>query len=91
MNQHLDPKKTALALGKLLGGIHLVWAVLVALGWAQALVNFSMWAHMVNTSVVVQGFNFIAALTVVVVASFVGCVIGYAFARLWNRLHRASV
>ena len=29
---HLNPKKTGLAVGKLLGGVHLVWAVLVALG-----------------------------------------------------------
>ncbi len=88
MNQHLNPVKTGLALGKLLGGLHLVWVVLVLLGWAQALVNFSLWAHMVSAPVVVEVFNLSAAITVVIVASIVGCVIGYVFAKIWNWLHR---
>ena len=86
--QHLNPRKTGLALGKLLAGLHLVWAVLVALGWAQMLVNFSMWAHMVNTSVVVGPFDLYAAVTVVVVASLAGYIIGFVFAKISNWLYR---
>lgn len=85
---HLNPKKTGLAVGKLVGGLHLVWAVLVALGWAQTLVNFSMWAHMVSVPVVVKAFDLSAAVTVVIVATFVGFFIGYVFAKIWNWLHR---
>ena len=85
---HLNPTKTGLALGKLLGGVHLVWAVLIALGWAQALVNFSMWAHMVSVPVVVQAFDLSAAITVIVVATIIGYILGFAFARIWNWLHR---
>lgn len=85
---HLNPKKTGLAVGELLGGVHIVWSVLVALGWAQALVNFSLWAHMVSTPVVVKPFDISAAITVVVVATAVGCALGYAFAKIWNYLHR---
>jgi hypothetical protein len=88
MNQHINPAKAGLALGKLFGGLHLVWAILIALGWAQGLVNFSMWAHMVNVPVVVQAFNFSAAATVVIVASLIGYVVGYVFAKIWNWLHR---
>jgi hypothetical protein len=85
---HLNPKKTGLALGKLVGGLHLVWAILIALGWAQALVNFSMWAHMVSVPVVVEAFNLSAAVTVIIVATAIGYVLGYAFAKIWNWLHR---
>lgn len=88
MNHHLNPAKTGLALGKLLALIHLVWVVLVGIGWAQAIVNFSQWAHMVSTPVVVKPFDLTAAITVVIVAAVVGCVIGYVFARIWNWLHR---
>ena len=56
MNNHLNPNKTGIALGGLVGGLHLVWAILVVLGWAQPLVNFSQWAHMANMPVVVQPF-----------------------------------
>ncbi|OGG39663.1 hypothetical protein A2118_03180 [Candidatus Kaiserbacteria bacterium GWA2_50_9] len=86
---HLNPKKVGLAVGKFLGGVHLVWAVLVALGWAQALVNFSQWAHMVSVPVVVEPFNLTAAITVILVATAVGFVLGYAFAHIWNYLHRS--
>ena len=85
---HLNPAKTGLAVGKLLGGLHVIWAILVWLGWAQPLINFSMWAHMVSVPVVVKAFDLSAAVTVVIVASLVGCVIGYLFANIWNRTHR---
>ena len=32
--------KLGIAFGALLGGAHLLWALLVALGWAQSLMNF---------------------------------------------------
>ncbi len=85
---HLNPAKTGLAVGKLFGGLHLIWSILVALGWAQMLINFSMWAHMVSVPVVVNAFDLSAAVTVVIVTSIVGCVIGYVFANIWNWLHR---
>lgn len=86
---HLNPFKTGLAVGKLLGSVHLAWAILVALGWAQALVNFSLWAHMVSVPVVVGAFDLLAAVTVILVAVAVGYVLGYAFAHIWNYLHHA--
>lgn len=89
MNHHLDPTKTGLAVGKLLGGVHVLWSILVWLGWAQGLVNFSQWAHMVSVPVVVKAFDITAAITVIIVAALVGCVIGYAFAKIWNWLYRA--
>jgi len=88
MNQHLNPTKTGLALGGLVGGVHLVWSILIAFGWAQALVNFSQWAHMVSVPVVVKTFDLSAAITVIVIAGIIGAVVGNVFARIWNYLHR---
>ncbi len=85
---HLNPTKTGLAVGKLVGGLHLIWVILVALGWAQALATFSMWAHMVSVPVIVRPFDLVAAVTVVVVAAVIGYVIGHVFAKIWNYLHR---
>ena len=85
---HINPRKTGLAVGKLVGGVHLVWAILVALGWAQALVNFSQWAHMLSVPVIVEPFNLTAAITVILVATAIGFVLGYMFAKIWNYLHR---
>jgi hypothetical protein len=85
---HLSPSKTGLAVGKLFAGVHLIWSVLVALGWAQAFVNFSQWAHMVNAPVTVLPFNFSAAVAVVVIAGLAGYFFGFFFAKIWNWLYR---
>lgn len=88
MNHHLNPAKTGLVVGKLLATVHLVWAILVAFGWAQGLVNFSQWAHMVSMSLVVGPFDLTAAITVIVVAGLVGYAIGFVFAKYWNWIHK---
>ena len=83
------PKKVALVFAAMLGGAHLLWSILIALGWAQPLVNFSMWAHMVKMSVVVQPFDITAAVTVIIIASAIGYVVGYIGAIVWNKVRRA--
>jgi hypothetical protein len=85
---HLSPVKTGLAVGKLFADVHLIWAILVALGWAQTLADFSMWAHMVYAPIQVQPFDFSAAIAVVVFAGLVGFILGYFFSKIWNWLYR---
>lgn len=85
---HVNPKKVAMVGAIVLGGWHLVWSLLVALNWAQTLVDFSMWAHMVHMAVLIGPFDVSAAATVVVIASIVGYCIGYMFATVWNKVHR---
>ncbi len=84
---HTNPNKVGLVGGTVLGGIHLLWSLLVLVGWAQPLVNFSQWAHMAHFAVVVGPFDISAAATVVVVAALVGYAIGYALATVWNKVH----
>lgn len=88
MNHHINPAKVALTVGALVGGWHVVWSVLIALGWAQALVDFVLWVHMISMPVVVKAFDLSTATTLVVVTTIVGYVVGYLFARIWNRVHR---
>lgn len=85
----LNPRTTGFAVGAFVGGCHVVWSILVALGWAQVLVNFILWAHMVNMSYVVGPFDLTAAITLVIVTTVIGYAAGDIFARIWNRVHRA--
>ncbi len=85
----LNPRTTGVAVGVFAGGCHLVWAILIALGWAQSLVNFILWAHMVSVSYVVGPFDLAAAAALVILATIVGYIAGNIFARIWNRVHRA--
>lgn len=84
-----NASKAGLVGGIFLGGMHVLWSVLVLLGWAQPLVNFSMWAHMVEKGIVIKPFEFGAALTVIIIASGVGYCVGYALSTIWNKVHAA--
>lgn len=78
--------KIGLVFGALLGGWHVVWSVLVAIGWAQPLLDFIFWAHMLKPIYIVAGFNVTAAITLVIVTSAAGYALGYVGAWLWNKV-----
>lgn len=86
---HLNPHKTGLAVGEFLAAVHLVWSVLIAFGWAAPIISFSMMAHRVTIPVTVHGFDFTAAIELVVVAGIVGYLFGHVFAEIWNWNHRS--
>ena len=81
------PRKVGIVFGAVFGGVHFLWSVLVALGWAQALADFSTWAHMVHFKFTAGPFDMSAAITLVVVATCIGYGVGYAGATVWNRVH----
>lgn len=83
-----DVHKVGLTFGALFGGVHILWVLLVALDWAQPLVDFLSWAHMVVPVATVGVFDLSAAATLVVVASLVGYAAGCVGASAWNRFHR---
>jgi hypothetical protein len=84
----INPNKAGLVIAALIGGWHLVWAALVAAGWAQPLINFIFWAHMIRPVYVIGAFDAAAAGTLLVITFFLGYVFGCAGGALWNRLHR---
>jgi hypothetical protein len=84
----IDPIKAGLVLGTLMGGLHLVWALLVAVGWAQAIVNFVLWIHFIKPIYLVEPFDIGTAALLVAVTGFAGFVIAFLFGMLWNHLHR---
>jgi hypothetical protein len=83
-----NPRKLGMVFATMLGGVHLVWSVFVALGWAQALVTFSLWAHMMHFNFTVGPFDMTAAVTLIIVASLIGYCIGYVAGNVWNRVHK---
>ncbi len=78
-----------LVLGSLVGGLHLLWAVLVASGIAQPLMDFLFWLHFIRPVYVIEGFDPLRAAGLVFVTAIVGYAIGCAFALLWNYVHRS--
>ena len=88
--ERLNPVKTGLAVGFLIGLFHLCWAILVALGWAQPVIDFMLHLHFIAPFIVVQPFAVGTAAVLVALTGGIGFVVGAVFAGCWNRLHPAG-
>lgn len=83
----VNPHKAGLVLGALLGGWHFLWAILVAVGWAQPLINFVFWIHFIQPIYVIGPFHAHVAAILIAVTAAIGYTIGYIFGVLWNQIH----
>jgi hypothetical protein len=83
-----NPNKLGLVFAILLGGWHLVWSILVATGWGQALYEFILWAHMIHLTITIGPFDLGASITLIVVTTIFGYIVGYTTSLVWNRMHR---
>jgi hypothetical protein len=86
----LHPKRTAFTLALLLGGLHALWALLVAIGLAQALSDGLFRLHFIQPVFVIEPFQLGLALALVVLTSAVGGLVGWGLAFVWNRLHDSA-
>jgi len=85
MNMQIDKNKTGLTFGFLIGSFHLAWSVLVALGFAQILINFILKVHMISMPITILPFNIVHAITLIIVTFVVGYVFGWLMAFFWNK------
>ncbi len=83
-----NPHKVGLVIGALIAGWHFVWSLLVLLGWAQPIINFVFWAHMIKPVYFVKPFDLVAAVALIVITAVIGYIFGFVGAVIWNRLHR---
>jgi hypothetical protein len=84
--KELNKNHVGLLVGGLLGGWHLLWSVLVLLGFAKVLLGWVLWLHFITLPVTIQPFEIVRAGTLVVVTFIVGYVIGWIAAWIWGFL-----
>ncbi len=84
----VSANKTGLVFAVALGGWHTLWAVVVAFGWAQAVINFVFWMHFIKPIYMIGDFKLSTAVILVAVTAVFGYVMGYILAALWNWVHR---
>jgi hypothetical protein len=82
--------KAGLVMATLLGGWHLLWSSLVAVGLAQPLIDFVFWMHFIKPVYLIEPFSPGRAAILVAVTASVGYAVGYLFALMWNRLSGES-
>ena len=83
----ISPKNAGLALGAVLGLFHAVWSALVALDYAQTLIDFIFRMHFISPVYSIEAFDITTAVILVVITGVIGYVLGYVFALIWNKLH----
>ena len=89
MNARMNVCKAGLVLGFVLGGFHLCWSILVALGWAQPVIDFVFWMHFIKPIYVIEPFAIARAAILIAATAGIGFVMGSVFALIWNALHKA--
>jgi hypothetical protein len=82
-----NPNRVGLVFAVLLGGCHLMWAALVAMGLGQVLYSFVLWAHMIHLAITIGPFDPMASITLVLTTVILGYVGGYIGSLVWNRMH----
>jgi hypothetical protein len=69
---HLRPHKSGLVLGSVVGGWHLAWAIIVAIGWGQPLIDLVFWMHFLRPVLVVEPFAIGRAIVLVLITATIG-------------------
>ena len=86
----ISKNKLGVVVGSAFGLWHLAWAVLVATGTAQWLLDWAFRLHFIQPVYVITAFRAELAVALIVVTSILGFVSGWVAAGIWNWLHTES-
>jgi len=82
----ISKNKLGLVIGSAFGLWHLAWALLVAFGIAQWLIDWVFKLHFIQPVWVITAFQPGLAVALIVVTSVLGFITGWAAAGIWNWL-----
>jgi len=88
MDARVSLAKAGIVVAALFAGWHLCWSALVALRWAQPVIDFIFWIHFIKPIYVVEAFDALRAVILVSVTAAIGFALGCAGALAWNTLHK---
>lgn len=81
---------TAMVFGVVVALMHAVWMLMVFLGVGQLYLNWIFGLHLISNPFVVQPFNLMSAIFLIIFTFVVGYLLGWVFAFVWNRLHKGK-
>ena len=80
----LNKNHVGLTMGIFVALLHALWAIIVAVGVAQVLLDWIFPLHFIDAIYSVMTFGFMTAILLVIMAFIGGYVMGWVFAALWN-------
>jgi len=83
--KHVRPHAVGLVFASFLALWHALWSVLVAAGFAQAVIDFIFRLHMITPPYKIAEFHLGNAAALVLVTAGTGYVGGWAIGFIWNR------
>ena len=84
--RHINPAKTGLCVGIVICLWHFMWATLVAVGWAKAVIDFVLKLHFIQMQYELAPFAMGTAAMLVALTFCIGALLGILFAIVWNWL-----
>ena len=88
MSNPISAHKVGLAFGGTISFWHLVWSILVGLGWAQPLINWLFRLHMIQPPYTITPFSFGSAAILIIVTAIFGYLVGFVIGSIWNRVQK---
>lgn len=86
--QKLNGKHVGLALGGFMALVHLVWVIMVGVGWAKPSIDFILGLHHLSVPYAIMPFSLGAAVVLVIFTFVVGWVAGWVFSCIWNAIKK---
>jgi len=86
MTHTLSAHRAGATVAIFVGGIQVLWSLLVALGLGEILIDFMSALHFVNITFSIAEFNLVTALASVAVKSTAGYFFGLILATIWNKI-----
>ena len=86
----LNKNQVGLVVGVFAALMHLVWALLVAIGLGQTVVDWVLPLHFIDMLATILTFSLVNAVILIVMAFIGGYIIGWVFAALWNWLGKVK-
>ena len=86
----IKPMTAGLALGAFAVLWHAIWSALVAVGWAQSVLDFVFRLHFITPPLHVAPFDLVTAALLVAITGVGGFVIGALLAAIWNSAVRRA-
>lgn len=77
--------RVGVAAALLMAACHAMWAMLVAAGWAQPVIDFVFRIHFIQPPYTILAFSISTAVVLIAVVSAIGFVMGYVLALIWDR------